>query len=512
MLGSVSTHKEQLQIEEEDEKHNDIIQGSFIDNYRNLSYKHAMTLKYVTYHCSQIQYVLKVDDDIFVNIPAILDFLRKDITTYGPQGRMLCLPSKNLVVERGDTKWKTSEEEYNKTHFPQFCFGFCAIYSPDVVLQLYRQVQKTNFFWLEDVFVTVVLYILWSIKKEKTIIKEIIIHHEIAKKEIIIKEVAKKEIINPDSITCYRLDDRTLPDISDEKIVKDGKSIFFLETSCNSYINDKIFLQARQACAVESAALNNPDHSVYLLFVSPGIIKHEDTESGRILNALLRYKNVHFYHLNYEKYTKDTPVENLYKELKVENSKYPQSHASDVLRFLTMWKYGGVYLDLDVVVLKPLSDLPSNFAALETKEDIGSAVLGFSSNGSGHEFAQICLEELKNHFRGDEWSYNGPGLLSRLLSKLCGVPPSKKMLTKDCDGFKVFPHSSFYPVPFNWWKLYFESESLNYINYLTTNSYTVHIWNKLSGNTKIRVGDSVPYTLFAKKHCPKVFAECKELF
>ncbi|KAF5285515.1 hypothetical protein FQR65_LT13212 [Abscondita terminalis] len=154
MLGSVSTQKEQLQIEEENEIHKDIIQGSFLDSYRNLSYKHAMTLKYVTYHCSQTQYVLKVDDDIFVNIPTLLQYLRIDNFTYGPQGRMLCLPSRYLEVVRWTSKWKTSEEEYNQTHYPQFCVGFCAVYSPDVAIQLYREVQKTNFFWLEDVFVT----------------------------------------------------------------------------------------------------------------------------------------------------------------------------------------------------------------------------------------------------------------------------------------------------------------------------------------------------------------------
>nr|AIA92015.1 CAZy families GT32 protein [uncultured bacterium] len=52
-------------------------------------------------------------------------------------------------------------------------------------------------------------------------------------------------------------------------VVKDT-SIFFLETSCNSYINAQLTVSPRQACAVESAALMNPKRMVYLLFASPG--------------------------------------------------------------------------------------------------------------------------------------------------------------------------------------------------------------------------------------------------
>ena len=41
--------KELLQ---EDIKYMDIIQGNFLDAYRNMTYKHVMALKWATYHCS----------------------------------------------------------------------------------------------------------------------------------------------------------------------------------------------------------------------------------------------------------------------------------------------------------------------------------------------------------------------------------------------------------------------------------------------------------------------------
>lgn len=40
------------QLIQEDKKYMDIIQGNFLDAYRNMTYKHVMALKWATYHCS----------------------------------------------------------------------------------------------------------------------------------------------------------------------------------------------------------------------------------------------------------------------------------------------------------------------------------------------------------------------------------------------------------------------------------------------------------------------------
>lgn len=135
-----------------------------------------------------------------------------------------------------------------------------------------------------------------------------------------------------ESIQCYHTKSQTLPDISDTYPAK-GRSIFFHETSCNSYLNGKITISPRQACAVESAARLNPNFEIHLLYASPGIFRFEGTESDRFLQSLLTYPNVRINHVDYERYTKDTPVESLYRKGKIEVSGYAQSHASDVLRY-----------------------------------------------------------------------------------------------------------------------------------------------------------------------------------
>jgi lactosylceramide 4-alpha-galactosyltransferase len=130
-----------------------------------------------------------------------------------------------------------------------------------------------------------------------------------------------------------------------------GKSIFFHETSCASSLQGGIVLTARQACAVESAAKMNPDLEVYLLFTAP-INLGNSTVKNKVVSQLLSYPNIHVRHLHFEKYFMGSPLEEWYKGGALKASRWPRSHASDALRFLTLWKYGGTYLDLDVIVTR----------------------------------------------------------------------------------------------------------------------------------------------------------------
>lgn len=133
-------------------------------------------------------------------------------------------------------------------------------------------------------------------------------------------------------VFCHYVESKdSLPDISDAA-PKEGRSIFFHETSCSSFINGKITITSRQACAVESAARMNPDYDVYLLYASPGKYIFENSESDRFLRELMGYQNVKILHVDMKRYFTDSPVENLWKDGRMMESQYAQSHTSDVLR------------------------------------------------------------------------------------------------------------------------------------------------------------------------------------
>ena len=66
-----------LQVVEESRTYGDILQEDFVDSYMNLTLKSVMGLKWASTYCSQTQYLLKTDDDIFVNVPVLLTYLQE---------------------------------------------------------------------------------------------------------------------------------------------------------------------------------------------------------------------------------------------------------------------------------------------------------------------------------------------------------------------------------------------------------------------------------------------------
>ncbi|XP_070149584.1 lactosylceramide 4-alpha-galactosyltransferase-like isoform X3 [Polyergus mexicanus] len=286
-----------------------------------------------------------------------------------------------------------------------------------------------------------------------------------------------------------------------------GRNIFFHETSC--FGDEGLVLNPRQACAVESAARMNPTMTVYLLFVS----KSEFSNSTReiIRHLLLNYRNVKIRHIYPDRYVKGTPFEAWYTSGALKKSHWPVSHMSDMLRYLTLWKYGGIYLDLDVVITSSLENL-TNFAGAEDWDDVAAGVMGFDMSELGRRVADACVRDLKKNFRGDVWGNNGPGVITRTLQKLCGTINARDMTTDRCRGFTVYPPSIFYPIHYKKWRKYFDTKDSNATLKILSKAKAIHVWNKLSKAEQVRVNSHVPYAVVARNYCPYVFNNCGKIF
>ena len=74
------SHMTQKEIEEEQLRHCDILQFNFIDNLFNNTLKQLYALQYLyqtfNEHPGPPEYILRADDDLFINIP-MLDKLLK---------------------------------------------------------------------------------------------------------------------------------------------------------------------------------------------------------------------------------------------------------------------------------------------------------------------------------------------------------------------------------------------------------------------------------------------------
>ncbi|XP_030557106.1 beta-1,3-galactosyltransferase 5-like [Drosophila novamexicana] len=156
LVGAVEDEAMQAMLLAEHTRHGDLLQGNFLDGYFNLTYKHVMALKWFYTRCEPAQLLVKVDDDIYLNTPQLLQHLRLPFSTDSVlENLLLCaIRDRDRVVRSYSSKWRVSFWEYYGRYYPPFCPGFAVFYSSDVVRRLYVAAQRSSFFRLDDVFVT----------------------------------------------------------------------------------------------------------------------------------------------------------------------------------------------------------------------------------------------------------------------------------------------------------------------------------------------------------------------
>ncbi|XP_059479975.1 beta-1,3-galactosyltransferase 5-like [Neocloeon triangulifer] len=156
MLGAVTNETLQRRLEDEGRRHGDLVQGSFNDSYRNLTYKHVMALKWLHYHCQGYKYALKTDDDVFVKLDSIVTLINNG--TFPESNHIVCDVIKRAEVKRSwRSKWRVSPREFHESSYPTYCPGWIVLYSQDVIGRLYTLAQKESYFWVDDVHITGIL-------------------------------------------------------------------------------------------------------------------------------------------------------------------------------------------------------------------------------------------------------------------------------------------------------------------------------------------------------------------
>ncbi|XP_076105613.1 beta-1,3-galactosyltransferase 1-like, partial [Mytilus galloprovincialis] len=151
MLGKTSDSNVQQEILNESNLYHDIIQEDFVDSYRNLTYKSVAMLKWSYTYCPSAQYVLKADDDMFVNLEYLLNVLKHKRLKETVIGLKVTGARPN---QDKSSKWYAPKELFNGTVYPPYCSGTSYVISGDSVKKLYSASLDTPYFYIEDVFIT----------------------------------------------------------------------------------------------------------------------------------------------------------------------------------------------------------------------------------------------------------------------------------------------------------------------------------------------------------------------
>lgn len=154
LLGEVVDPLLQRKIEKESETYKDIVQGYFLDSYRNLTNKGVMGYKWITEHCRNAEFIAKIDDDAFINFFKMFE----EMSDLKKKKRYILCNKINKgtmrIIRDHGSKWNVQDDEFKEMkRYPHtYCSGFTVFISTDLVPMLYHAAIGSPFFWVDDFY------------------------------------------------------------------------------------------------------------------------------------------------------------------------------------------------------------------------------------------------------------------------------------------------------------------------------------------------------------------------
>jgi len=171
LLGKTSNSTVQEDLQSENMLHGDMVQISVLDHYKALSYKTLTGFIWTNRFCGSAKYIVKVDDDVTVDLDNLMFLLDQKYGELSPHGGnvpdIVECPSvmRNMRPWRQNhtqsimSKWSISKEDMERRVYPDFCPGWLYVVTPRVGLALAEVgVQHADELMtkarLDDIFVT----------------------------------------------------------------------------------------------------------------------------------------------------------------------------------------------------------------------------------------------------------------------------------------------------------------------------------------------------------------------
>jgi len=93
IIGNTNNKTINEKLRQEYDQYEDIVQQDFLDTYKNLTIKTISAIKWASKYCLNTKYVLKIDDDMIINSPRLINYLEKNENNSLPTNNtFLCNP------------------------------------------------------------------------------------------------------------------------------------------------------------------------------------------------------------------------------------------------------------------------------------------------------------------------------------------------------------------------------------------------------------------------------------
>ena len=149
----------QYLVDRESSLHGDLVIGNFQDKYHNLRYKNLLGLRWASRHCFRAKFFLKSDDDAFVDIFSLYQYLSRTFESLNQRNILAGNVFPDGVPAQRTGKWAVSQAEYPWPRYPSYLGGLAYLMTPDVARDLYKAAYVSGIpsVWVDDVWVTGIL-------------------------------------------------------------------------------------------------------------------------------------------------------------------------------------------------------------------------------------------------------------------------------------------------------------------------------------------------------------------
>lgn len=171
VFGFAQTEQDNLDILEESKIHNDILQLNFQESYKNLTIKTMLSLKWTIKFCPRTKFVMKLDDDVWVDTPWLMRHIEGlELTHRIMYGSCFPETQQFKVIRDPLSKFYTSFEEYSDFAYPSYCAGYAYFCTLNVARDIVSASANIKYLPWEDVYVGLCLKSLgYGLKKIREI-------------------------------------------------------------------------------------------------------------------------------------------------------------------------------------------------------------------------------------------------------------------------------------------------------------------------------------------------------